>query len=454
MKHWSLRAKLTAWSAVVVAIAVFICAIGTVIFLRHEQIESVDRGLRNEARTFFREAEVHGGLSGKRPEEIAAFLAIADDSRYVEVVQQDGTNLYRSPNLKGDSLTRFARHAQTIIVANDRSRLTLFTKGPYTLFLAADLDEVDSDTKEAVAAMLIGLPSLLGLVALGGWWLARTALAPIREITAAAEQITAARLDQRLPIPASGGEIGRLAVVLNQTFDRLEQSFHQAVRFSADASHELKTPLAVLRASIEDLMDSRALAESDRKAIAALLEQTHRLSSITQSLLLLSRADAGRLRLDPVPTDLTELITACVDDARVMAEDRQITVDAAIPDDLQASVDAPRVSQILLNLLDNALKYNRERGAVRVSAEAMGDDFKIQVENTGPGILAENAPHLFTRFYRAAETSGTPGCGLGLSLSRELARAHGGDVILLDSDEGWTAFELRIRGADHDIPAS
>lgn len=448
MKHWSLRAKLTVWSAVVAGVAVLICGVGTALFLHHEQIEDLDQMIAHEARLFFREYHAHAEhMDWKHSDGIASFFPLADETRYIEIVDQGRHSLFRSSNLKTDSLARFPRGNQTIVVENDPVRLGIFKDGPLTLYLAADLDEIDADTTEVVTALAIGLPSLLALVALGGWWLARTALAPVQEITAAAEKITADRLDRRLPIPVTHGEIGRLAVVLNETFDRLEHSFQQAMRFSADASHELKTPLAVLRASIEDLMESSSLSEHDRNAISELLEQTRRLSSITQGLLLLSRADAGQLRLDPANTDISSLITSCVDDAHIMAESRQITVEAEIPAPWQANVDAARLEQILLNLLDNALKYNRDSGTVRLHADSVGDQIRIRVENTGPGVPPDHSPHLFKRFYRGDEKSDAPGCGLGLSLSRELARAHGGDVTFVKSDEAWTVFELRIRSS-------
>src|SRR5581483_7738209 len=232
----------------------------------------------------------------------------------IEVTGGDGQTLYKSDNLGKSNLRGGLGQAKNVRVGGIRIRVRAFQQRPLTLFLGADLHEIDAAGSRLALAFLAALPLLVSVVTLSGWWLARKALAPIHEITAAAEQITAGRLEQRLPIPSSGGDIGRLAKVLNATFDRLDDSFRQAVRFSADASHELKTPLTILRTSIEDLMESESLPEVHRSAVAALLEQTTRLSSITQSLLLLSRADVGRLKLDVKQTDLGELITACVDD--------------------------------------------------------------------------------------------------------------------------------------------
>ena len=191
-------------------------------------------------------------------------------------------------------------------------------------------------------------------------------------------------------------------------------------------------------------MESPTLAPGDQAAVSALLEQTHRLTGITESLLLLSRADTGRLQLDFTPGDVTEIITACADDALIMAESRDVTIEKDVPAELIATVDPRRLGQILLNLLDNAVKYNRPGGVIRVSAAMTGVHLAFTVANTGPGIPAAHVPQLFERFFRSNAHPDLPGQGLGLSLARELARAHGGDLELAKSDREWTVFVLKI----------
>ncbi len=446
MKSWSLRAKLTAWSAIFAGFFMALCAAGALFVVQQEQFRLLDEQLDTEAHLFFRDMHLRGeGVDWRQPEQVTNILARSDASRYVEVTGVDAQVLYKSPNLGMESLPAGAETPQTVQVAGKRARLHILRDGLLTLRLAASLDEIDAEYSRLSTAFIAGLPILLGFVAFGGWWLARAALAPVRAITAAAQQITATKLSERLPIPDTGGEIGQLGTVLNETFDRLDKSFRQASRFSADASHELKTPLTILRTSIEDLLESETLPELHRDAVADLLEQTTRLASITQSLLLLSRADAGHLKLDLKETDLTELIDACVEDARVMAESRDLAVEAEIPEGLHGVVDSGRLVQALLNLLDNALKYNRRAGSVRLGATRTPEGITITVENTGPGISEDHAAHLFERFYRATSNSDIAGQGLGLSLARELARAHGGDVVLVSSELDKTVFEMRIR---------
>jgi signal transduction histidine kinase len=445
MKPWTLSAKLTAWSTLVVALPLIICGIGAGFFMQHEQIEFLDDQLRNEAHTFFGEVDRSKGmLDWTQRRSVKEILPLTRTERFVEVVEADGRTLYRSKEPLKARLTGYPPGMYTLKLGKDDVRLGVFESNGLRLYLGAELNEIKADTSELLLGFLLGVPLLMTMIGGGGWWVARKALAPVRDITAAAEQITAQRLNRRLLVPPAPDEIARLAEVLNAMFNRLDHAFRQAMRFSADASHELKTPLTVLRMGIEELLESPELSEAEQRAVAGLLEQTHRLSSITESLLLLSRADAGRLVLDLEEKDICETISACVEDARIMAEGKGIGIEMVLPDRLVATVDPGRLSQILLNLLDNAVKYNREGGVVRVSAKATPGTVLVEIGNTGCSIPPERVPQLFDRFFRSDPRSDTPGCGLGLSLARELARAHHGDVHLVSSDPDWTVFVLQL----------
>ena len=448
MKNWSLRAKLIGWSTLVVAVAVSICAVGAGFYIEQEQIEALDEQIGEEAEMIFSGLRQHrGDLDWTQPERAKALIPGTETERFIEISSADGALLYRSANLGKRELDD-SPGMHSLRIGRQATRLGVFQKEGFKICIAADLGEIHQDTAELALGFLVGLPLLMGITVVGGWWIARKALLPIRQIATAAEQITADHLDRRLPVSQCRDEIGRLASVLNEMFDRLDRSFQQAARFSADASHELKTPLTVLRSSMEDLLDSPTLAEGDRPAIAALLEQTHRLSSITESLLLLSRADVGRLQLDLALTDVSQILKACAEDAQIIAASRGISIETDLSERLDAVVDAGRVEQIVMNLVDNAVKYNREGGCVRISGEAVPKGgLSIVVANTGPGIPKKHAPQLFDRFFRSDAVVGVPGHGLGLSLARELARAHGGDLILTRSDGEWTAFNFFFRSS-------
>jgi len=245
-------------------------------------------------------------------------------------------------------------------------------------------------------------------------------------------------------VPRARDDIRHLTNVLNDTFDRLERSYLQATRFASDASHQLKTPITVIRAAIEALLRDPNLRSDQVVTLHDLLDQTRRLSSLTEGLLLLAKADAGGIEARPSNVDIVPIIERTIEDAEVLGSNQQIRIDREMPPSLWAVADAQRTEQILLNLLENAVKYNRTGGHIRVNAGSRGDGVIITIANTGVPIPRERAPWIFDRFSRGDRDESRAGHGLGLSIARELATAQGGDVRLLRSDADWTEFELRL----------
>lgn len=257
-----------------------------------------------------------------------------------------------------------------------------------------------------------------------------------RRLAAPVEQLAAESEEDRL-------QRARAEAALELSHEELQR----AARFSADASHQLKTPVTVLRAGLEELMTQDELSAATREEIGALVHQTFRLSSVIEDLLLLSRVDAGRLTLDFQPIDLSQLIEAALDDLSVLPEVPELTIETEFPPSLRVLGEKRYTALILQNLLENAHKYNRPGGRLRIAVSEANGEVRLTVGNTGRPIPAEAQRHIFERFHRGAMGENVPGYGLGLNLARELARLHQGDLRLVRSADDWTEFEVHFRRA-------
>lgn len=316
---------------------------------------------------------------------------------------------------------------------------------PYTtLVIAANLADFEARMAGLRDTFLVALAATLGLVAGGAWLIARKALRPVTALTQTAERVTVRGLDQRIPAMTGNAEFNRLVTVFNEMLYRLEKSFTQATRFSADASHELKTPLARLQLELEQALENAPSGSAQQEVFSSLLDEVSRLKAIVQKLLLLSLADAGRLQLQREPVNLTRVLECIIEDCRLQAP--ELTVEQDLAPGVEVQADPELLEQALQNLATNAVKYNCERGRIRFELVRDGDNVLVRVANTGPGIPAANRERIFERFYRAdkSRSGRVDGVGLGLSLSREIVRAHGGELVLKRSDGECTEFEARF----------
>jgi two-component system, OmpR family, heavy metal sensor histidine kinase CusS len=309
-------------------------------------------------------------------------------------------------------------------------------------------EEANELVSDLVSAYLTALPLGALVAAFGVWWITRKALRPLQDVADTAEQIHAKALDQRLPQPSGQDEVSRMVRVLNDTFDRLERSFAQATRFSGDASHELKTPLTIMRGEIESALKSQLENPEIENLLVDLLNQTERLSSITEKLLLLSRADAGALVLKKEAVEFSAMCRDLVEDAEILGMRRKITTKAEISPGVIVWADQSYVRQALLNLLENAIKYNVESGTISISLTKSNSLALFRIANTGTEIPKEHETFIFERFYRADPSRSTDikGSGLGLSICREIALAHGGQIWLERLEPYRTAFVLALPG--------
>jgi signal transduction histidine kinase len=282
-----------------------------------------------------------------------------------------------------------------------------------------------------------GVGGLLLLGALGlSQWLARRLSMPV----------------ERLAVDSAVNLVGRrrAEAALETTHEELQRS----ARFSADASHQLKTPVTVLRVGLEELLAREPLSTEAREEISGLVHQTFRLTSLIEDLLLLSRMDAGRLQLELGPVDLKQLIDASLDDLGALPDDAGVAVETALPERLPVVGERRYTSLILQNLLENARKYNRPGGRISVSAKVQAPWVTLTIGNTGLPIPPVTQQHIFERFHRGAMAENLPGHGLGLNLARQLARLHLGELRLVRSETDWTEFEVSFQLAATSTPAT
>lgn len=300
--------------------------------------------------------------------------------------------------------------------------------GSYVVESGTLLDPAELD--HLVLQLMIGLPLGVVIITAGGYILVRRALMPVERITRAAEQITQHNLSERLPVSRTGDELERLSLSLNRMIARLDDAFQNSKRFVADASHELRTPLTILRGELETLIEDRRLDPEGRERAASMFEEAVRLTRIVEQLFTLSRLDAGEAQAEWSRFDLANLAKATADQMNLLAEDKNITIDCDAHQPVEVEGDPARLKQVVVNLLDNAIKYTQSGGAVHLHVRRFNGHAVLEVEDNGVGIPREALPHVFERFYRVDQVrSGDfEGAGLGLSIAKAICSAHGAEI--------------------------
>jgi len=446
MKIATLRARVTLWSVGVVTIALTLFAAGAAWSLRQELIENLDKDIKTEAHDFFI-ALKQQPVDWRDRRSVEALFDQSKRLRYIEIRNDGGHVLYRSPELeKGPAFLIPRMPKQNIAWKGRALRFGVFHQDGIVLGIGSETKEITETFAQLLLAYVVVLPMVIVAVGFGAWWIARRAVAPVEAIAAQAETISVSDLHQRLPASSSQDEIAHLTSVLNGMFDRLQRSFDQVARFTSDASHELKTPLALMRAEAESALNARNSAPDQRELCANVIKQCLQLSQIVDGLLFLSRTDNRHLALEQETVDLTSLVRELREDAEILALPLNLTLECNLPSELRVRGDRRLLSRALMNLIDNAIKYNRADGAVVISALVHRETAVITIRSNGDGIFGEAKEKVFDRFYRGDSLSGdvAAGHGLGLSIAREIARAHNGDVTLLRSDRQWTEFCMTL----------
>jgi heavy metal sensor kinase len=319
----------------------------------------------------------------------------------------------------------------------------------FVLYVFHSLTEKQTMQRQIGVIFLILVPLTLFLAGWVGSFLARKALEPVAEMGKQAEKITANNLGERLVVKNEHDELGQLTIVMNELLERLAASFEQQKRFMADASHELRTPIAIVRGESEIALSKpdRTIDEY-RESLAVIQDESERLTKIVDDLFTLARADAGQFRTHFEPVYLNDIVAESVRSIGVLARAKNVRIDVSTNGEMPMNADEPLLRRLVINLLDNAVKYNRDGGSVLVDCRTLGSHYRLQIADTGAGIPAGEHPLIFDRFYRSDKSRNrgleteTSGAGLGLAIAQWIAGIHNGKIELASSSEAGSVFSV------------
>jgi heavy metal sensor kinase len=454
----SIRLRLTLWYVLLLAVILAAFSAGIYLTLRHNLYANLDDSL---------ETRVSELLPSVRYDGSAPTLAgtistgnIDPEEQFVRVYDSSGQLTF--DNSGDESEGPADRQAVEVALAGrTATRGVDFNGEPFRVRVvpitqdgaiagALEVGRAADDAADTLGSLLLILgvayPVTLALASLGGVFLASRALAPIDKLTRLANRISAEDLSQRLDLRLPDDEIGRLARTFDDMIARLDDAFRRQRQFTADASHELRTPLTAVKGQVEVALNRPREADTYREVLQNVNEEVDRLIRLVGSLLTLARADAGQIPFSPETVDVGDLVSAAVEQVRPAAQQRNVELVLAPGPPVTLRADEDLLLQLLLNLLDNAVKYTPSGGRVSAGWTADGARVELWVRDTGAGIAPEHLPHIFDRFYRAdkARSRAEGGVGLGLSICRWIAEAHGGSISVESAPGQGSTFTARL----------
>ncbi len=447
----SLRARLTAWYLGFFSVLFVTFALGLYSVLARSLEHRLDDSLISEAgiaADLFRDEvrEMDGDPLIAAAETIAAMRASGNT-----IAVLAGRVLAATGPVPERELQALAAAAAPGRVAeNGRTRaaaqVTRINGRDYTILACGPVEPIEASLEVVRRVLWFGVPLLLLAAGVGGYVLASRSMAPLGWMAEQSRRISSSNLDRRLDVGNAAAELKMLAASFNELLSRLDQSFESMRRFVADASHELRTPLAVIRGEADVALSQERTAAEYRESLGVVLDESRRLSRLVDDLLNLARADAGRIKLQVEDFYLNELVADCCRSLSPLAAERRITLECRCAADVSFQGDEQLLRRLVLNLLDNALRYTPEGGRVEAVVEAGERGVRLLVSDNGPGIPPEAAPHVFERFYRAdkARSRADGGFGLGLSIVQWIAETHKGAVRLDTRSNAGTTFTVTL----------
>jgi heavy metal sensor kinase len=472
MNTRSLNFRLVAWYAGLLAGVFVLLGVLTVAVLRNYLETDLQDTQTRRARQIADTLLVNAGQVGDGfiAPEIESFYAPESNDRFIRISRENGRVIFTSGKPKDESFDpsaisrvpwtiqgTFSRRerlpdGKVLLIATLNYRAT--SGANYIIEVGAPTAQIEAMLRQVVVLLVIGLPVVLIVAVGGGYRLVQRALAPVDQIARKAEQISQHNLSERLPIAHTGDELERLSISLNHMINCLEDAIHNSKRFLADASHELRTPLTFLRGELENVAQDGRLDADTRETLGSMLEEVERLAKIVEGLFALSRLDAGEAQTERVHLDLSELAASTADQMSLLAEDKGITVSCEATQPAMVEADRARLKQVVVNLLDNAIKYTPSGGAIRLEVTRKNGHAVLDVSDNGIGIPREALPHVFDRFFRVdkARSRDEGGAGLGLSIVKSICTAHGATVEVESTPGRGSHFRVKLPLAEGGAP--